>query len=654
MPRARRSLRSPLVSGNFALRPFLILVAPSLSLVVIDFRTEVETSVTAWLGVLGYGRTVKWAGVPVYQNFVNLGSQIPLMSHISSSPFASLGGLVPVQTAQQLLLATVLIISASALITSPALKTLSLPQYIPLSAVFLVPTSHYFLANDWSELAIATIGTVPLLMLVIELNLGFRRTTKSILFFIWFGFVCLSVDHFGHFGALTIPLFAVALASIRNKHFRQAIDRHVLGGVAILSLLLLAYWFHDLRFLAQNGVQSNPRPMSLGGHFTNFASAGIGPSVTSIIHGEPLQSVLLLASSRSFFFIWPISFAFLLFGVARKQCWTLHPLSKCWLTSVTGVIVVISGLVLLSGTSTYPFRPSADYQFRDGLLALTTLTYFSARTAFAGSAKPSYTRSTRPLDANGRRTSKQHQATVATVTVIAASLMIFAVPRMKGTAISSGPSCGSLGKGTTIWVDYPAWRGEQPQNPAQPTQCSLFQMIRDDQFSIGGWLKMRQTASDGSTEFELENRIEDLNPAFAERLPIDALVRDGALERRSPRADHSVRPYKRCLDQSCVIEMEPTLGSAQILMWNFDPNLRSDSNLAMDQEVSDGWPAFSDKSAATLIYRAPLSQKVAVSAGWLLHVGGSLWMLITIVHAKSRRFRSDFSPTCNLNTRSHD
>jgi len=640
--RARRSLSFLRCSGNCAPWRFFVLVTPSLSLVVVDFRTEVETSVTAWLGVLGYERTIKWAGVPVYQNFVNLGSQIPLMSHISSSPLASLGALFPVQTVQQLLLAAVLIISASALITSPALKTLSLPQYIPLSAVFLVPTSHYFLANDWSELAIATIGTVPLFILVIELNLGFQRTTKNILFFVWFGFACLSVDHFGHFSALTIPLFVVALASIWNKHFRQAIDRQILGGVAVLFMLLLAYWFHDLSFLAQNGVKTNPRPIPIESHFADFASAGVGPSVTSLTQGEPLESIFLLASSRSFFFIWPIYFTLLLFGVARKQWWTLHPLSKSWLTSVVGVIVLVSCLVLLSGRTTYPSRPSADYQFRDGLLALTTLTYFSARTAFAGSAKTSYSNSVSSPDLATRGAFKQHLATVATTAVIAASFLILAVPRMKGASISSGPSCGSLGRGTTIWVDYPSWRGEQPENPAQPAQCSLFQMIRDDQFSIGGWLKMRQTASDGSTEFELKNRIEDLNPVLAERLPIDALVRVGTLQRRSSRTDHSVRQYERCLNESCVIKMEPSPLSGQTLMWNFDPNLRSDSSLVLDQEVSTAWPTLSNGAASTLIYQAPLSQKVAVSAGWSLHVGVPIWMLIATIQPKYRRLRSNF------------
>jgi hypothetical protein len=607
-----------------------------------DLRKEVETSITSWLGVLGYDRTVRWAGVPVYQNFVNLGSQLPLMSHISSSPLASLGSLVPVQIAQQLLLAAVLIGAAWAVASSPALQTLSLRQCLPLSTIFLVPTSHYFLANDWSELAIATVGATPLFMLLVELNLGFKRTAKQTGLLLWLAFSCLSIDHFGHIGALSYPLLVLILTSIQHDDFRRIISGRVLISTAVLSLLVVAYWFHDVKFLSQNGVTANPRSESLGSQVAGFLSAGFGSSVESIMLGQLKESVIFLASTRTLFLIWPIFVVLAALRFSHNGSRKLCPLQKSWLIRVAGTVLAISSLALFAGRHAYPFRPSADYQFRDALLPLLMLTYFSVLPASGNNSLSTDPNLNSSKNRRNERATQQHPLGLAMFTVIATCFLIIAAPYRKGAATETAPNCGSLGKGATIFAADSSWRGQQPDDPNLPAQCSLFQVIRDDQFSINGWLKMRQTPSDGQAKFELENKVADVAPALLELMPIDAIVQNGtlALANRPDgvRIDSSdsVRQYQRCQTGQCVMKIEPSEG---VLIWNFDPNLRIDSEDSLNFGRTSVWPTLNTEGPVLLAYQVPLTQKIAISAGWSLHVGIPLWMLIMSALSNLRRPR---------------
>jgi hypothetical protein len=123
-------------------------IAPAFFFVFWDFRSEIETTANSWIGVVGYERTTRWLLIPVYQNFVNFGSPLPLMSHISSSPLALVGAVLPLQLAQSLSVAVALFALGVTFTTSPLGAEFRGPLTALLALVITLPTAHYFFVND--------------------------------------------------------------------------------------------------------------------------------------------------------------------------------------------------------------------------------------------------------------------------------------------------------------------------------------------------------------------------------------------------------------------------------------------------------------------------------------------------------------------------
>ena len=595
-------------------------IAPALFFAFWDFRSEIETTANSWIGVIGYERTTRWLGIPVYQNFVNFGSPLPLMSHIASSPLALVGAVLPLQLAQSLSVVVALFALGVTLITSPLSTAFRGPLAALLALVITLPTAHYFFVNDWSDEVLATCGLYILILVLTEFMCLERTMDFRQAFALWVGVALISLTHLGYLGAPIISLVLLSLIGMTLRVLRGHLKNKFLL-ILMLSLVaaIVGYLLFDIRYLWENGVSSNPRPRSVRSYVKEALTLGVLPSIESLRSGDLLDAAYLLAERRTLFFLWP---AMIIPAGARLVRFRRSgPLDQHH--RVAAVLVVtcltLAALGSLAGTSSYPLRPSADYMFRDAILPMAVLAL--ALTRRRSTSDEAMT--------NSRRSRAGVKAVSVTVALIGAPALLWtlATASLADEKDSSEATavCHSLGEEATIWVEAPIWYGEQPDNPLIQNDCSLFQMIEDGQYSVAGQLRMRQTSSDEDPAFELVNRTFEAHPDLLTPLLNAHIVRADRSLLTLPElpsaelAEAGAARYSRCLAGECVLTVDRTSSSPTRLIWNHDVNLRS-TGAANLEDSGDGYLIITNATGSdvTITYSPPPLQKVSVMSAWVL------------------------------------
>lgn len=598
-------------------------IAPALIIAFWDFRSEIETTANSWIGVIGYERTTRWLLIPVYQNFVNFGSPLPLMSHISSSPLALLGSVLPLQLAQSLSVAFALVALGVTLTTSPLGVEFRGPMPALLTLVITLPSAHYFFVNDWSDEVLATCGLYIIILVLTELMSLERAMDLRQAFAIWGGVALISLTHLGYLGAPVISLVLLTLIGMTVGSFRRHLTNTFLL-ILTLSLVtaIVGYLLFDIRYLWENGVPSNPRPRSVRSYVKEALTLGVLPSIQALRGGDLLDAAYLLAERRTLFFIWPA----MVIAAGARLVRLRHsgPLDKNHRVAMVLITtcLTLAALGSLAGTSSYPLRPSADYMFRDAILPMAVLSL-------------ALTRRRGPRDED-LTNSHRSRAGVMAIAVVAALIGIPALWMNLTTAYLTGEGerseensvCHSLGEEATIWVEAPVWYGQQPANPFIQDDCSIFQMIEDGQYSVAGQLRMRQTSSDGDPTFELINRTSEAHPELLAPLLDAHIVRADrsllTLPESPPEklADLDAVRYSRCPSGACVLVVDKGSHGPARLIWNHDANLRS-SGTGHLEDSGDGFLRITGMtdSDATITYSPPPLQKASVISAWVLFAG---------------------------------
>lgn len=608
-------------------------IAPALFFAFWDFRSEIETTANSWIGVIGYERTTRWLLIPVYQNFVNFGSPLPLMSHISSSPLALVGAVLPLQLAQSLSAVVALFALGVTFITSPLSTAFRGPLAALLALVITLPTAHYFFVNDWSDEVLATCGLYILILVLTEFMCLERAMDFRQAFALWVGVALISLTHLGYLGAPIISLVLLSLIGMTLRVLRGHLTNKFLL-ILMLSLVtaIVGYLLFDIRYLWENGVPSNPRPRSVRSFVKEALTLGVLPSIQSLRSGDLLDATYLLAERRTLFFLWP---AMIIPATARLvRLRRSGPLDQYHRAATVLLVtcLVLAALGSLAGSSSYPLRPSADYMFRDAILPMAVIAL--ALTRQRGSRDEAMT--------NSRRSRAGVKAVSVTVALIGAPALLWTLATAsladEQDSSEANSVCHSLGEEATIWVEAPIWYGEQPDNPLIQNDCSLFQMIEDGQYSVAGQLRMRQTSSDGDPAFELVNRTVEAHPELLTPLLNAHIVRADrsllSLPELPPEelAGVGAARYSRCPAGACVLTLERSSSSSVRLTWNHDANLRS-SGAANLEDSGDGYLLITGMTdnGVTITYSPPPLQKVSVISAWVLFAAipaglGAVWL----------------------------
>jgi len=610
----------------------IYITAPSLIVLALDLRTEIETTVTTWLGVAGYERTITWARIPVYQNFINFGSPIPIMANIANTPLAILGMLLPVQLVQQTFVFVSFIWASYFTATSGALRSISLTRLTPISALHFLATAHYTYSNDWSELILSSIGLYILILLFIETNLNLNVAPTRQATMLWLGASLASLDHFGHAGVTVITMTILFVGSLRHALFRNWAKRvSTILYLSLLAVLITLIWFPSLNILLQNSVDSNPRPRPALSSLLDLASLGLSTQMEALLGSEIRDFPNILSANRAIFFgvlpLFILAFRGLLASRKRPRDDPFRLVHE----SLFMTSVVLAMLAIFAGSVGYPLRPSQDYFFRDAILPLLI---FGIIITDANQM----VLQDEPRSSDSR---KRFGLSILALAVGFAALSLSSITAKRhGWFVSESQAdevipgnCEALGAGTTIWSEYSPelsgrgnstlWRRNQPINPFRPSDCTILQMIRSDQNSIAGWLKIHQTSSDGKAFFELDNITVSLTPGLLDNFD-DVYVYDGRslqIESLATSDESDDIDYVRCPNEACVLRILNTEDGGQ-LVWNYNENLLF-SGRGLFEQSDDGFFQFKGPSGQSgiILYQTPLSQKFGALASWALWVG---------------------------------
>ena len=616
--------RSSPLGGNF--RSLLVTASPVLCFMTLAPRTENETSINAWIGVLGYSRSTTWLGLPVYQNFLNFGSALPLMSNISLSPLSILGTYLPVQHVQICMLALSTLLCANALLKESFLQHHIRYLKTTISCILGYPFLHYLYANDWTEFVLGTHGFTVLCCTLLGLLSKSSEPTKTPWGALWLGGCLVSLTHLGYAGAVIFPLILVCL-SMGVGSVIQALKRTSRLALTLLSLSMLigGLWLGQLVHLFNLGVINNARPTSARHLLDELLTFGLSASVREFETAGFFQVVRHLPYNRSLFLVWPALLAILWLLLQGKTKTEFSAADRALFRRLTIAIILIFLLASLGNFLSYPLRPSYDYLYRDSIVVLFFL--------MAGVASGTLT--TKPLGRLEGRPRLFPQPPNGTTTVIALLFILTGVSVGQVLPIlviersqHGNLGCSEVSRLETIWVGEDFWNGTQPRNPFRPADCSLYQLILAEQYSVGAWLKIRQTSSDGASGIEIENFVEDANLEHLPKGSIDDvwLEVDGKLEKFELETNPEDRnliyfaKVERCVKAECVFKVSGLDADRKAsILWNYDPGLYSVPKAALTRSA-DGYIELSGHREGDLEIRyAPrVEQKISVVSAWTL------------------------------------
>lgn len=592
------------LSGEWRSFAALLSVTPAVGLVWLGPRFEAETTLTAWVGVLGYSRAQRFLGIPVYQNFLDLGSRLPLAAQVSSSPISLFGAITTPDFVQAVTLSVFLALTALAAVRFAISNRLLSMFLIGQGALFFFAVAHYFIANDWSEFVIGFLGLYLGLFFIVDARASSFQWHPHHTFSLFLSGLMLSLTHAGYLGVAVYSFAGVLAVNLFSRDFRRFLSKGFLF-VILSGFLFIATWLDTGIYLLTNEVLGNPAETEVRDVMRDFLTMGIGSTIQS-----PIDVVV----ERVLFFPWPIYVAAFLMLAKNRKARTPRAIEASSLRILTAAALV--GLIaVVSPTINLPFEPSQNYLYRDGCLLLG----FAALLSSVPSSRERVPVRSGPLHAMA-------PVCLGLVFLIAIGLSGVAHKGMVTSAVGDGP-CSSRVEPETFWPEQEIWRASQPLSYGAYADCSLVDIVQQGNYSLGAWLKMRQSLLDGKSQFELENKGEftpGALPLFTSlgdythvqgnfdkilRQNIDLVLEDYHSE--------GLVALERCFT-GCVIRVEVPGPGSYMIPWNFDPALTADENhkiLPNDFGLID--LQATQAGIVEIHYFTPWSQIVSVGASWI-------------------------------------
>lgn len=630
-------------------RALLLTASPAISFILLAPRIENETTTNAWVGVLGYSRAATWLGLPVYQNFLNFGSALPLMSSVSLSPLTPLGGLFPVQVVQIILLTVSTLLGAHVMLRTAFIQRHVSFQKTTVATILLYPLVHYFFANDWTEYVPGAHGFAILTCVLLGLSEDPVRSDISTASALWVGASLLTLTHLGYVGALLFPLLllsAIMGLKVTSRIVRRS--RTLRRTIVTLLVLVAGVWSSQILHLLGLGVTNNARPRSLRRLATELYTFGVSESFRQFEGIEPLNVIRHLPYNRSLFLLWPAILVIFWVKVLRHQNVRYAVIEEIFFRRITLAILMMALFAVSGNNVSYPLRPSDDYLYRDAIVILMALMLGVAfKPKSWRGAKQGESRILVAHYYRGRT------ATVMNLLFLTAGFIIGQIlPLWSGGAETSAGSltCSELPRYEVVWVSGATWEGTQPDNFFDPTECSLFQMVESDLYSVGAFLKIRQTSSDGEIRVDLQNRVGEADLRLVPPGSIDRLwlERSTGLElfRSEKELGGSTSRYfatvKRCHSSSCVLKIsEIEADRNNEILWNYDPNLVAVPETEL-LKTSDGYiqVGAATQNGLQIRYRPPIEQKVSILAAWTLFLVAPICNFLMKVVCRMRHLKT--------------
>ena len=584
----------------------LINVIPALIIIWLVPQLDIESKLNSWVGLMGYTRTDRWLLLPVYQNFLEFGSQLPLSAQIGSSPLSLLGSVMSLGDAQRLILsvATVLFGYLVKFRSSPGPEGVAGTVLLALVPVYGL--GMYWVLNDWSEIYIAFLGMVLLWALFHQMHEAeFRWTPRQSLALI-VGVVFLVLSHAGYLGAPLWTLLAFVVGSMTSASFRKNfLTLSTLARLISLFLISGAVWIDTILYLVGNEILDNARVEPSGRILTDFLSLGLAAAIS-----DPL-------SGRGFIVIWPVALVTAI-AFGRKS----HKFSQVSKNALKAYFLSLSMLALIIASSVFgnlPFEPSLSFLWRDG-----------ANLLLFGLVASLLSEQPRETSVFGRSAHKVATAMLALLIFSAAASAVLGNYILEARGSDRGFSgdtidCTDFEKGRTLWLPESVWRWGSSRTTAF-SNCDLESLIQGGYNSVGAWLKMRQSFSDDDTSFELENRTTDPHRSYDSDFGEIVILCFEDADCETVTGNHAQmdghQSLTRCTAEGCVLRLSLSdTSGAQVFRWNQSDGLHLSSSTVEIENWTQGELTLKPEAQIRevfLHYEATATQRVSVISHWLL------------------------------------
>jgi len=342
--------------------------------------------------------------IPVYDTTIGTGYRLPLLYSTSHSPFVFLRYFLTTQSIQLVSLGIAVFVTAFAIrkffegLSPVKSKQKQSMMFYGFYLAIIGPTFTYLYANDWSTQAVQYLGAVIVILKLVDRSWLDQDSMEPLSTFhipagLAFGIVCFTLGHPGNIPNYLIPigvisLFAISRNRIRPKHIP------VLALIACIAIVSIAPTV--LGIFSELEKQPYPRVVaanwmsSQGGQtfklMAEFFTAIFWPAMSMLSLGK---SVFIENAANGF--------SGLLISATA-----LVSIRKIWGFRRERPLILVLALVLVGCLAQMffqrflgPLQPSASWQLRDPLIAVTCIFAVLVLSEFDSSTKEGGTKALR-------------------------------------------------------------------------------------------------------------------------------------------------------------------------------------------------------------------------------------------------------------------
>jgi hypothetical protein len=335
-------------------------------------------------------------GVPIYDTTIGTGYRLPLLYSTSHSPFVFLRNLLTTQMIQFFTLGVAAFVVGFAIqkflegINPVKSKPIQKLLYFGFYSAIIGPTFSYLYTNDWSTQATQYLGAVVIFLKLIDRSWFDQDSVEPLSTFhipagLAFGIVCFALGHPGNIPNYLIPIAVMFTCVLSRNRIRL---KHIPVFVLLACIAIASFAPTVLGIITELAKQPYPRIVA-----SSWMSSQSGQTVRVTI--EILTAVFwpllsILGFGKSIFVENAANgFSGLLISVlavgAIKKIWGCRKRSPAILVLTFVLICSITQMIFQRHLGF--FQPSASWQLRDPLIAITSIFAVVAVSEFDSSTK---------------------------------------------------------------------------------------------------------------------------------------------------------------------------------------------------------------------------------------------------------------------------
>ena len=340
-------------------------------------------------------------GVPIYDTTLGTGYRLPLLYSTSHSPFVFLRYFLTTQLIQLVTLGVAAFVAGLAIrkfFEGMNLVKSKSKQNVLFYCFYLAiigPTFTYLYTNEWSTQAVQYLGAVVIILKLIDSSWFAQDRVEPLSTFhipagLAFGIVCFALGHPGNIPNYLIPISVMIIFVISRNRIRL---KHA-PVLVLLSCITIASFVPTVLGITTE-LMKQPYPRVVASSWMSSQSGQTVRLTAEVLSAVFWPLVSILSFGKSIFVESTANgfsgqFISLIALVAIKRIWGCRKRSPAIFVLTFVLICTIAQMIIQRYLG--PLQPSASWQLRDPLIAVTSIFAVVAVSEFDSSMKERWTK----------------------------------------------------------------------------------------------------------------------------------------------------------------------------------------------------------------------------------------------------------------------